>query len=364
MDMQQTPKEGAILSQLTADQKDLLEKYTLSADKVGGFEEADTNEDAELIGDWLKLLTTDGLDFSFPEKILLSRKDMEESKGTKFFAELSENPRFREKMIFKAEKGSRKVFAHSLKSDTGYFWRMGYTDRKGKIRYSPVSFFRTEEAFPRWIHIEGASNVRDIGGKLTIYGKKIRQGLLYRGCALNKSIPVPRKGLDFLTENLHLKSDLDIRGNDGESGRVFPGKKVRYFNIPLRAYGNIFSPEQLTNYAKAFRVLTEEKNLPCYSHCLGGADRTGCFVFLVCAVLGMEEKDLLFDYEATSVFSRFRGKRYRSTAYFQSFMQGLKDLAGENAEKMTIQELAENYFLKGGIRKREITKLRKIFLEK
>ena len=138
MDMQQTPEEGAILSQLTADQKDLLEKYALSADKVGGFEEADTNEDAELIGDWLKLLTTDGLDFSFPEKILLSRKDMEESKGTKFFAELSENPRFREKMIFKAEKGSRKVFAHSLKSDTGYFWRMGYTDRKGKIRYSPV----------------------------------------------------------------------------------------------------------------------------------------------------------------------------------------------------------------------------------
>ena len=45
-------------------------------------------------------------------------------------------------------------------------------------------------------------------------------------------------------------------------------------------------------------------------------------------------------------------------------MQGLKDLAGENAEKMTIQELAENYFFKGGIRKREITKLRKIFLEK
>ena len=355
MDMQQTPEEGAIISQLTADQKDLLEKYALSADKVGGFEEADTNEDAELVGDWLKLLTTDGLDFSFPEKILLSRKDMEERKGTKFFAELSENSRFRKKMVFKAENGSKNVFAHSLKSDTGYFWRMGYTDKKGKIRYSPVSFFRTEEAFPRWIHIEGASNVRDIGGKRTISGKKIRQGLLYRGCALNKSIPVPRKGLDFLTENLYLKSDMDIRGSNGESGKAFPGKKVRYFNI--------FTPEQLTNYAKAFRILTEEKNLPCYTHCLGGADRTGCFVFLVCAVLGMEEKDLLFDYEATSVFSRFRGRRYRSTAYFQSFMQGLKELAGENAEKLTIQELAENYFLKGGIRKREIIKLRKIFLE-
>ena len=98
-----TPEEGAILSQWTADQKELLEKYLLSADKAGGFEEADTNQDAELVGDWLKLLMTDGLDFSFPEKILLSRKDMEESKGTKFFAELSENPRFREKMIFKAE---------------------------------------------------------------------------------------------------------------------------------------------------------------------------------------------------------------------------------------------------------------------
>ena len=215
MDIQQIPEEGAILSQLTADQRQLLEKYALSADKVGGFEEADSNEDAELVNDWLKILTTDGLDFSFPEKILLSRKDIEESKGTKFFAELSENPRFRKKMIFKAEKGSKKVFVNSLKNDTEYFWRMGYTDKKGKIRYSPVSFFRTEEAFPRWIHIEGASNVRDIGGKLTIYGKKIRQGLLYRGCALNKRILVPRKGLDFLTGNLKIKSDLDIRSNDG-----------------------------------------------------------------------------------------------------------------------------------------------------
>ena len=253
MDIEQIPAEGAKLSQLTADQKDLLEKYILSADKVGGFEEADANEDAELVNDWLKILTTDGLDFSFPEKILLCRKDMEESKGTKFFAELSENPRFRQKMIFKAEKGSKKVFIHSLKNDTEYFWRIGYTDEKGKIQYSPVSFFRTEEAFPRWIHIEGASNVRDIGGKLTIYGKKIRQGLLYRGCALNKCISVPRKGLDFLTGNLKIKSDLDIRSNDGEGGRVFPRKKVRYFNIPLRAYGNIFSAEQLTNYAKAYR---------------------------------------------------------------------------------------------------------------
>lgn len=358
-----TPEKGAKVTQWTADQKNLLEKYLLSADKVGGYEEADTNCDAELVNDWLKLLMTDGLDFSFPEKILLSWEMTGLEKGKNFFAELSESPFFREKMIFHPGKRGNKIFVHSLKSNTKYFWRITYTAESGRIKHSPASFFYTEEALPRWVGTAGASNIRDIGGKTTLYGKKIRQGLLYRGCALNKSIPVPAASLDFLMENLHLKSDLDTRSNEGESGRVFPRKKVRYFNIPLRAYGNIFSAEQLTNYAKAFRVLTEEKNLPCYTHCLGGADRTGCFIFLVCAVLGMEEKDLLFDYEATSVFSRFRGKRYRSTAYFQSFMQGLKDLAGENAEKMTIQALAENYFLKGGVSKKEMEKLRKNFLE-
>ena len=358
-----TPEEGAILSQWTADQKELLEKYLLSADKVGGFEEADTNQDAELVGDWLKLLMTDGLDFSFPEKILLSWEERGKDKGKNFFAELSESSFFRQKMTFHPGKRGNKIFVHSLKNGTKYFWRIGYTAKTGKIKYSPVSFFHTEEIFPRWIGIGGGSNIRDIGGKMTIYGKKIRQGLFYRGCALNKSITVPGESLDFLMENLHIKSDLDTRASDGESGKAFPGKKVRYFNIPLRAYGNIFTPEQSANYAKAFRVLTEKRNLPCYTHCLGGADRTGCFIFLVCALLGMEEKDLLFDYEATSVFSRFRGKRYRSTAYFQSFMQGLKDLAGENGGKMTIQELAENYFLKGGITEKEIKKLRKLFLE-
>lgn len=362
-----SPSAGEIVSQQTKEQKELLEKYLLAADKAGGYEEADTAEDAELIKDWLKILMTPDLDFSSPEKICFRWEKTDKksrSRHSGFFIELSENAFFRKKMIFKRENRGKNIYAHSLKTGTKYFWRLGFTDEKGHVKYTAVSFFFTEKSFPRWMEIEGASNVRDVGGCVSLYGGRIRQGLLYRGCALNKRIEATRKGLDFLRQNLFLKSDLDIRGNDGESGRVYPLKQVRYFNIPLRAYGNIFSQEQLENYAKCFKVLLDKRNLPSYCHCLGGADRTGCFVFLFCAVLGMEEKDLLFDYEATSVFSFFRGKRYRSTAYFQSFLQNLRELAGDAEGKKSIHELAENYFRKGGITEKELKKARKIFLEK
>ena len=364
MILPESPEKGAVVSQRTTDQKVLLEKYILSADKVGGYEEADGRKDAELVEDWLKILMTDGLDFSFPERIVLRWKEAGKGKGKKFFAELSETPFFRRKMVFRAERNGREAFVHSLKIGTTYFWRVAYTDEKGRVKHSPASFFRTEDVFPRWLHVEGASNVRDIGGLKSIYGGKIRQGLLYRGCALNKRIEVPPRGLKFLMENLFLRSELDTRGSDGESGNAFTGKNVRYFNIPLRAYGNIFSPDQLENYAGALRVLLDKRNLPCYTHCLGGADRTGCLIFLLCAVLGVEEKDLLFDFEATSVFSRFRGKRYRSTEYFKSFMQGLRDLAGKDGEKMSVNALAENYFRKGGVTEKELAKFRSLFLEK
>ena len=74
---------------------------------------------------------------------------------------------------------------------------------------------------PRWIAVEGrVGNMRDLGGWRTTDGRRVRQGMIYRGQALNdNSVNGERRGrnrlmvedVDYLKGTLGVKTELDLR---------------------------------------------------------------------------------------------------------------------------------------------------------
>ena len=186
---------------------------------------------------------------------------------------------------------------------------------------SDVASFSTKEGNLRLIDIDGVSNVRDIAIK-----GKIKQGLIYRGGALEKledktvNTKISLLGINEM-KSLNIKTEVDLRKNIAESGSSIAENcnlttskvdGVNYINYPLYyggydilTYneGNYNNPSQIKKF---FDLISDKSNLPIYMHCSEGKDRTGCLSYLLQALLGADEEDMLRDY----VFSNFANTSY------------------------------------------------------
>ncbi len=113
------------------------------------------------------------------------------------------------------------------------------------------------------------------------------------------------------------------------------------------------------NYRKVFSLMADKSNYPMYFHCTGGADRTGTVSFLVNALLGVSEADLIHDYEFTtfSIYGQRNIQQGDYSGYFQDFITKLKSFDGE-----TLAEKTENYMLSIGMTEEKISSLKEIFL--
>lgn len=246
---------------------------------------------------------------------------------------------------FRIVRGDKTCTVINLKAGTRYFWKVKCGNEE-----SDVFFFETENILPRWIYVDGLTNVRDCGGWMTDSGKKVKQGLLYRGSELNSHVTITDSGLKTMREDLKIKTVLDIRGSTEIVKDIYKGG---YVNIPVKAYGDyIDEPEQ---NRKIFEFLSDETNYPVYFHCWGGADRTGTIAFLLNAFLGVGEKDLIDDYEITTL--SIWGVRSRNTDLFRSLIEKIDEFKGE-----TLKQKVENFMLESGVTKEQIESIRRIFL--
>ena len=75
---------------------------------------------------------------------------------------------------------------------------------------------------------------------------------------------------------------------------------IVYFNLPAGVYGQFFNSQYQESVKKIFELLADTDNYPIYLHCEGGADRTGVICYLLNALLGVSDEDLLTDFELTS----------------------------------------------------------------
>ena len=192
--------------------------------------------------------------------------------------------------------------------------------RASKVHESPVASFVTERRAPRWIALEGnVANVRDIGGWTTLDGRRVRQGMAFRGQGLNdNSMSGDAPGRNRLTMEdaaylvgvLGIRTDLDLRTRCETAGmeRSPLGGGVRYISRPSPLYDGIFrdgdgadrfEAHGKRTMAENFRVFCDPANYPIYFHCIGGADRTGAVAYVLHGVLGVSRHDLETDWENT-----------------------------------------------------------------
>jgi protein-tyrosine phosphatase len=181
----------------------------------------------------------------------------------------------------------------------------------------PVGPLESTEQNARIIPLEGASNVRDLGGLTTEDGRKTRFGLIYRSDAPGELTPadvanlVDERGLRTIVD---LRSELEI-SHDGAGPLQRAG--VDYSNLPLSSDPNIDTlvPEitrgNLSGHylgylgsgaervVAAARLLADPAHQPALVHCAAGKDRTGTMVAILLDAAGVRHDDIVADYALT-----------------------------------------------------------------
>ena len=262
--------------------------------------------------------------------------------------------------VITVETEKPKVVVSGAFVGTTYFWQV-VTHTDAGDNYSPIYSFQTAQT-RRIIYLEGVSNTRDIGGGYTADGKyRIRQGMIYRGGNLDS---ITGKAMTKAVEVYKIKTDLDLRSSGSETDNMLYTDKspilidgVQYINIPGVSYSSAL-PFSAT-MAKELEVFTKEENYPVYFHCLAGRDRGGTLAFLLGALLGMSEEELLSDYELTYLTDKaYAAGDMRGHNNMTLFLESFDMLEGE-----TYQEKAQTYWKGVGLSQEQLDTFYRIMLD-
>ena len=251
-----------------------------------------------------------------------------------------------------------KLSLVNLLSGTRYEWSI--TDAAGN---HASSVFHTQ-AGPRLIELpdKGRSpvNLRDLGGRTSKYGGVVRQGIIYRGSELNYNGKFSEKNRLFMVRELKIRTELDLRYENQikKEKQTFStlGRTVVWHHYAVNAYES-FTPEQNVLFRNAIRVFASKDAYPVFIHCNGGVDRTGEVSFLLNAVAGVSDAELLEDYEFSSL-SIF--PRPRTIPYFQRWLKGI---ASYSSADKSYSEQVEQYLLGIGVTREEIAAIRANMLQ-
>lgn len=268
--------------------------------------------------------------------------------------EVSEDAAFTKTRSFELAANQRKVSVPLLKTATRYYYRVNVYLTDGTHNAVQGSF-RTAQS-PRILSISGIANVRDVGGWKTVDGKTVRQGLLYRGSELDGAVDGKFKltdngKLEMLTV-LGIRTEMDLRG-PGVGTVDALAANVKHLDYAAMAYDTVFTDAGKQVTRQIFGDLAQPEMYPAYLHCTLGADRTGTVCYLLGALLGVRQEDLVRDYELTALY-------YPSTTRDNlKVMQYMLDAYPGN----TLQEKTENYLLSAGVTEDQLLAIRNIFLE-
>ena len=230
-----------------------------------------------------------------------------------------------------------------------FYWRGGTS--LDTIKNSPVHEITINDQGPRNCFVDGATNVRDIGGYSSdlVEGGVIRQGLYYRGANLET---LTEKGKTQLRDELGVKVEIDLRDSYQCKGPYVDGVEYHAFPIPSGSEPRRFE-EFASEYRQIFALVANADEKPVYLHCTAGADRTGISSFMLLAVCGASYEDMVRDY----LFTNFSTHGAR---YIYALDEWYKKL--DQFDGATKAEKAKNWMLSKGIPEIQIEKIREIFV--
>ncbi|MDT9687845.1 tyrosine-protein phosphatase [Streptomyces sp. P9(2023)] len=188
----------------------------------------------------------------------------------------------------------------------------------------------------RLIPLQGAVNVRDLGGYLTYNGDRVRQGLVYRGDALGKLTDADLTTLSGLrlatVVDFRIPLEVQSDGADRLPGGLVPASRPvtdNGLNALIRAaigsrdpvkqeemlgggraeafmaevYRSfVTSADNRARFAATIRDIARPGAGPLLYHCTSGKDRTGWLSYLLLTVAGVPERYAVEDFLASNTF--------------------------------------------------------------
>ena len=232
------------------------------------------------------------------------------------------------------------------------------------------------------LNLEGAKNIRDLGGMPTRDGI-INEKKILRGNCLDN---ITQEDIDILKEEYKISSIIDLRTEKERTERpdvIING--VEYINNPIfnksvpgitheqnsgkaifnmkEMYGAMLSEKYIDKISQIIKTIINKtaENKTVFFHCTGGKDRTGVIAAVILMLLQVDKKNILKDYLYTNKVNKKRAlKKYWYNIIIKHDIQGAKNImngylakkeyllsAMSNIEKTWKDE---NYFIKEGLK--------------
>lgn len=178
---------------------------------------------------------------------------------------------------------------------------------------------------PRRVVLSGAVNFRDLGGYLTVDGRRVKRGSVFRADQLADLSDADIE----IVQGLGLRTICDLRADserEQKPNRVVPGTVVHAIGfMPQSARGlidkvyslTVEQVEQLVGgiyrdfivegsalFAGLFERLLEGNACPLLFHCTSGRDRTGTAAALLLTALGVPRETVAADYDLSNQYRR------------------------------------------------------------
>lgn len=175
----------------------------------------------------------------------------------------------------------------------------------------------TNNRYPRQLDLDGAYNVRDIGGYETMDGRRVRPRTLFRSDSLHNLT----KGSQRVLVSEGLRTVIDLRQSESveEQPNVFAGSlEVAYHHLNVMGDGPLvevadasvssMGPDRPPEiYAaildkrrewmgKVVNLLATPGALPALYHCNSGRDRAGLTTMLLLSIAGVPKGTIVKDY--------------------------------------------------------------------
>ena len=272
-------------------------------------------------------------------------------KASKYILRISENQYFNNSLEFTTKNTQLDVY--NLKINKPYYYQLLSVHSSKKFE-SDIKTFVINDSAPRNIYVDGAENIRDLGGWNIGNNKVYKQGLIYRTAQFNlnsygsefNSVPT-KEGKNTLLNDLKIKTEIDLRrtedtGCDENNGITSSplGKSVNYVSAPMN-YGNtnVFTNSRnVESIQLFFNTLANIDNYPIAFHCVRGTDRTGALAYVLGALVGMSSEDLMLDYLFSDLANIGAPVQASTINGANFYVQGIA-----NSNGATLSEKAKNY---------------------
>lgn len=288
-------------------------------------------------------------EYCTPKPVTLTWEDENGAEGKSYTVCLSLNRDMKDATEITVNEPRAEIY--NLNIGTTYYWQV-----KSGEDASPVQVFTTEDGYPRFIKLDGVSNVRDIGGYITAEGKKVKQNLAYRSAQLESITDDAR---EIALRQLNIRTDLDLRG-----GSTAPlGSSVKHISVAMQWYEHIFEEDMYGVVKKTISTFADEKNYPIIFHCSMGRDRTGTTAFLILGLLGVDEDTLRHEYYASFFSQQGAFSETEFPLLIANVDRLVKGLADFGDEDDTLQEKIRAYLLHIGVTEDELQSICDIWLE-